>query len=94
MADQLASEIRASLSGGASSLDGAALIAALGGRDNVASSEARAGRVLVTVRDAACVQREALVAAGLRDAALVGDRSVHLLHEDADRLATELAAAR
>ena len=94
MADQLASEIRASLSGGASSLDGAALIAALGGRDNVASSEASAGRVLVTVRDAARVRREALVTAGLRDAALVGDRSVHLLHEDADRLATELAAAR
>ena len=94
VADQLASEIRAVLSGGGGTLDAEAVIKALGGRANVTRSEWVAGRVLVTVRDGARVQAAALAQAGLRDAALVAPDSVHLLHADAAALAAAIDAGR
>ncbi len=59
--------------------DGAALMAALGGRSNVLSAEAAAGRVRVSVGDAARVNRVALLDLGLRGVALPGPGCVHLL---------------
>jgi N-acetylglucosamine PTS system EIICBA or EIICB component len=59
--------------------DGAALIAALGGRGNVLAAEAAAGRVRVGVTDAARVNREALLGLGLRGVALPEAGCVHLL---------------
>jgi PTS system N-acetylglucosamine-specific IIC component len=59
--------------------DGAALITALGGRANVLTAEAAAGRVRVGVTDAARVNREALLGLGLRGVALPEAGCVHLL---------------
>jgi N-acetylglucosamine PTS system EIICBA or EIICB component len=59
--------------------DGAALVAALGGRANVLTAEAAAGRVRVGVIDAARVNREALLGLGLRGVALPEAGCVHLL---------------
>jgi PTS system N-acetylglucosamine-specific IIC component len=93
MADQLASAIREALqhAGDGGAPDARALIEALGGRGNVERIERSAGRVLVTVRDAARVDAEALRAAGLRDATVVSGRSVHLLAADAQALEASLA---
>src|SRR5439155_22423422 len=62
-ADQLAGDIRARLAAGARGappLPAAAIVAALGGAANVAKIERAAGRVLVSVRDAAKVDETAL----------------------------------
>jgi len=59
--------------------DSGTLLAALGGRANVLTAEAAAGRVRVGVADSARVNREALQGLGLRGVALPAAGSVHLL---------------
>jgi PTS system N-acetylglucosamine-specific IIC component len=59
--------------------DSSTLLAALGGRANVLTAEAAAGRVRVGVADSARVNREALQGLGLRGVALPAAGSVHLL---------------
>jgi N-acetylglucosamine PTS system EIICBA or EIICB component len=56
-----------------------ALVAALGGRANLRTAEAAAGRVRVAVADTSRVNREALLGLGLRGVALPAAGSVHLL---------------
>jgi len=59
--------------------DARALLAALGGRDNVVRVEARASRLLIEVRDAARVDDSAVHSAGFRAASRVSDRSWHVI---------------
>jgi PTS system N-acetylglucosamine-specific IIC component len=92
IADQLAGEIREAqraapppaapgmtLTIGNNLPDSGTLLAALGGRANVLTAEAAAGRVRVGVADTARVNREALQGLGLRGVALPAAGSVHLL---------------
>jgi PTS system N-acetylglucosamine-specific IIC component len=79
--------------GGAGAIDAGAWIAALGGAANVTRLEALAGRVLVTVRDSAAVDGARLVALGARAIATPSKSSVHVLHEDPERLRARLAPA-
>ncbi|HYX73294.1 MAG TPA: N-acetylglucosamine-specific PTS transporter subunit IIBC [Steroidobacteraceae bacterium] len=94
-ADQLAGEIRAALQSGEPALarrtvtaqtpgaawrgDAAALLVALGGRDNVRSLTAAASRVRLEIRDAARLDRTRLDALGLRGVAVLRPNCVHLL---------------
>ncbi len=57
----------------------AQVLAALGGRDNVATLEAASTRVLVTLRDGAAVRLEALRALRLRGIARPAPASLHLV---------------
>jgi len=93
IADQVATDIRDWLAGGqaAAPLDTGAVLAALGGRANVVTADARPGRVLVTVKDAAAVKADALSAAGLRGIARPAPGRMHLLHADAAALGAVLA---
>jgi len=94
IADLVASEIRAHLAGGAapSTLPSAeSIVAALGGASNVDTVETSAGRVLVTVKDRGRVDAKSLDEALPRGAALAGS-CVHLLHPEAQALATRLKA--
>jgi N-acetylglucosamine PTS system EIICBA or EIICB component len=59
--------------------DAAALLAALGGRANVKAVEAAAGRLRVSVSDAALVDATALRALGLRGVARAAPGVVHVL---------------
>jgi PTS system N-acetylglucosamine-specific IIC component len=59
------------------------LRAALGGEANVKTLEARAGRVLATVKDAARIDEAALRDLGVRAIARPTPGSVHLLHPEA-----------
>jgi PTS system N-acetylglucosamine-specific IIC component len=94
IADSLAGEMRAFVAhGGAGAIDAGAWIAALGGAANVTRLEALAGRVLVTVRDSAAVDGARLVALGARAIATPSKSSVHVLHEDPERLRARLAPA-
>jgi len=95
MADQLAGAIREALRAApvAGSVDAQAIIAALGGRANLDSVEAAAGRVLVGLRDASRIDEAALLVSGVRGVARASATRVHLLHADAARLHAELAAA-
>ncbi len=91
IADQVAAEIRtalASRTGGSApapaparltDFDARAAFAALGGAANVESVEAAAGRVLVTVRDAAPLDHEALRRLSPRGVARPAERRLHLL---------------
>jgi N-acetylglucosamine PTS system EIICBA or EIICB component len=83
VADQLAGEIRrylrAESSTGAGPADAAALVAALGGAENIRQVEARSTRLLVTVADDARVDEPALAAAAIRGFARPAPRSLHLL---------------
>jgi PTS system N-acetylglucosamine-specific IIC component len=92
IADRVAGEIRERMAQGApdTRLDCAAIAAALGGTSNITSAEARAGRVLVAVKDAAAVDEARLGALGLRGIARPAPERVHLLHPDADAIATTL----
>jgi PTS system N-acetylglucosamine-specific IIC component len=74
--------------------DGAALVAALGGRANVLHAEAAAGRVRVGVTDAARVNPEALLGLGLRGVALPEAGCVHLLTGTARSAAVAALLAR
>jgi PTS system N-acetylglucosamine-specific IIC component len=93
VADQLASEIRTALHGGGSSVDAEAWMRALGGANNVSRIEAAPGRVMVTVKDAGRIDRDALVALGARDVGTASGTSVHVLHADAEALGAQLAPA-
>lgn len=94
MADQVASAIRSRLhepgAGGAGGPDVAQVLATLGGNANVHKVEHAAGRLLVTVKDAAKIDQERLQSLGARGVALASASSVHVLHEDAPRLEREL----
>ena len=73
-----------------SGLDLEAIAAALGGASNIASAEARAGRVLVSVKDAAALDEARLGALGLRGIARPAPERVHLLHPDAEAIVRSL----
>ena len=64
---------------GAAPVDTTALLAALGGRANVSAVEAAAGRLRVSVSDAARVDEAAVRALGLRGVARVAPGVVHVL---------------
>ena len=87
-ADQVASDMRVALRASPNAGD---VLAALGGRANVARAEAASGRVLLDVRDAARIDEAAVLAAGVRAVARVSATRVHLLHDDAAGLAARLA---
>jgi len=91
IADQLAGEIRASTAG--KSVNAEAWMLALGGADNVQRVESGTARVLVTVKDAARVDRSELLRLGARDVASPSPTSVHLLHPDAAGLREALGPA-
>jgi PTS system N-acetylglucosamine-specific IIC component len=91
VADQLAGDIRARLSGGSKPLDRAGWIAALGGPANVARVEPVPGRVLFTVKDAARIDARRLADLGARAVGTPSATSVHVLHADAEALAAALA---
>jgi N-acetylglucosamine PTS system EIICBA or EIICB component len=99
-ADRLAGEMRDLLraSGGAPAaqappLDARAVLAALGGRDNVRAVQQAASRVLVSVGDAGLVDRKALERLKLRGIALPAPGSVHLIvGPPAGQLGQELRA--
>ena len=81
IADQLASEIRAALrvrGAGATAPAAADVIAALGGRGNIAGMQLRASRVCVTVRDPGAVDASAL-ASQVRTLARPSPQSIHLV---------------
>jgi PTS system N-acetylglucosamine-specific IIC component len=90
VADQLAGEMRAHVAKGASTAD---WLAALGGAGNVVRSEAVAGRVLVTVKDASRVDTPRLLQLGARAVGLPSSTSVHVLHEASESLDAQLSAA-
>jgi N-acetylglucosamine PTS system EIICBA or EIICB component len=94
VADQVAGDIRARLASGARHVSAAPrILAALGGTGNIARVESAAGRVLVTVKDAAKVDPASLRALCQRGIAGAGSTSVHLLHADAAALAASLVPA-
>jgi PTS system N-acetylglucosamine-specific IIC component len=92
VADQLAASLREAIRDGTASPDISPerVLAALGGRKNVRSIERAAGRILVTVDDAARVDDAALVRLGVRGVAPVSATSVHVLVAEPDALATRL----
>jgi PTS system N-acetylglucosamine-specific IIC component len=85
MADQIASAIRTRMHSEPTSAAlpaGGNLLAALGGKGNVRKVEQAAGRLVVTVADAARVDEKALVEMGVRGVAVASSTSVHVLHAD------------
>jgi PTS system N-acetylglucosamine-specific IIC component len=85
-ADQLAGEMRTALRSITAQVsdqawrgDADAVLAALGGRDNVRSVAAAASRLRIGIEDAARLDRGALGALGLRGVALPGPHCVHLI---------------
>jgi N-acetylglucosamine PTS system EIICBA or EIICB component len=95
IADQVASAIRARLrepqAMGEATASGDKVLQALGGAANVSKVELAAGRLLVTVKDAARIDEPALLALGTRGVAIAGPSSVHLLHADAPALERQLS---
>ena len=79
VADQVAGEIRAALRSGASGFDASAVLAALGGRNNVRGVEALAGRVAVGVAQTAAIDEGVLLSLGVRGIAHPSATSVQLL---------------
>jgi PTS system N-acetylglucosamine-specific IIC component len=85
IADQVAGEIRDAMRAGGSRQDAvrvpdaAAMLAALGGRRNVADIECHAGRVLVRIADPKVVDESALRTLGIRGVAHPGAGSMQLL---------------
>ena len=85
VADQLAGEMRAVLRAAPAAaaaptvVDGTRLLAALGGRGNVRTVEAAAGRLRVTVTDPGKVDAGAIRQLGVRGVALVSPEVVHVL---------------
>jgi PTS system N-acetylglucosamine-specific IIC component len=70
--------------------DAALVLSALGGKSNISRVETVQGRVLVTVKERARVDLEALRALFIRGVAAPGDASVHLLHPDSTAIASRL----
>ena len=94
MADQIAGAIRAQLHSPHEAvipLAGGNVLAALGGKANVRRIEQIAGRLVVTVAEAARVDERALIELGARGIAVASPTSVHVLH--ADIVALELSLA-
>jgi N-acetylglucosamine PTS system EIICBA or EIICB component len=95
IADQLAGDIRAALRSGDSGVDpgmASRLAAVLGGRANLESVEAWSTRLVVSVRDSAAVEPEALERAA-RGAVRIGNTSWHVIvGPDAARIASALRA--
>jgi PTS system N-acetylglucosamine-specific IIC component len=82
IADQVAGEIRTALRAGAGRVDAglpARLLAALGGRGNIAALEPASTRILMTVRADADVDFAALASLGLRGIARPAPASLHLI---------------
>jgi PTS system N-acetylglucosamine-specific IIC component len=84
IADQVAGEIRDAMRAGtpsaaAVSFDAAAMLAALGGRQNVADVECFAGRMLVRIADPKAVDEPALKRLGIRGVARPAAGSMQLL---------------
>ncbi|HVO00147.1 MAG TPA: N-acetylglucosamine-specific PTS transporter subunit IIBC [Steroidobacteraceae bacterium] len=105
IADQVAGEMRAYLRDGVAvvagpgaapaPLDFAALLAALGGAGNITAVEARAGRVLVRVAQARCIDMPTLEALVARGAVTTPAGVVHLLlGAQAEAVAAGLQSAR
>ena len=94
IADQVAGEVRASLTAApAETIDAKAVATALGG-GNLKRVEVRATRLLVEVGDAAKVDQAALTRAGIRAVAVTGAGTLHLIAgKDAPSLGEALAAA-
>lgn len=94
VADQVAGDIRAALQKATTPelpVTPGAVVAALGGQDNVCAVTARPGRVLVAVCDPAAVDVVALREAGVRDAVILHPDVVHVLAADAQELARRIA---
>ncbi len=94
VADQVAGSIRAQLHAAPQVSDapaGGNVLAALGGKSNVRKVERGAGRLIVTVVDAARGDERALIEHGARAVAVAGPTSVHVLHGDVDALEGSLA---
>ena len=94
MADQIASAIRSRMHSepvSAALPAGGNLLAALGGKGNVRKVVQAAGRLVVTVADAARVDEKALVEMGVRGVAVASSTSVHVLHADVAALERGLA---
>lgn len=82
IADQVAGELRAALRGAGARADAGVptrLLAALGGRRNVAALELASTRILVTLRDSAGVDLTVLGSLGLRAIARPAPTSLHLV---------------
>jgi N-acetylglucosamine PTS system EIICBA or EIICB component len=88
IADQVAGEIRAALRtpvqgtaalAQASAPDAVALLAALGGRENVSTIECLAGRVAVRVAQSGSIDESALIGLGVRGVARLNPNSIQLL---------------
>jgi len=75
-------------------LAGDELLAALGGRSNVRAVELAAGRVRIAVTDVALVQREAILALGLRGVALPKRDTLHILTAPGQAASVAAALAR
>jgi PTS system N-acetylglucosamine-specific IIC component len=99
IADQLAGEIRHAMAAGEEAvepprIDVAALIAALGGRDNIAAVAAHSTRLSLQLRDAAAVDADRIRSAGARAAAAVGESTWHVIvGPQADATAQALSGA-
>jgi PTS system N-acetylglucosamine-specific IIC component len=92
MADQVASAIRLRMhASDGDEVAGGNVLAALGGKGNVRRIERCAGRLIVTVNDAARIDERALVAQGARGVAVASPSSVHVLHEDIEMLEGKLS---
>ncbi len=86
IADQLAGDLRQALrqagsSGAAGTATGniAALLASLGGRDNLAAVDAKSTRVRITLRNPAAVDAAGLETAGFRGVMRVNDATWHVI---------------
>jgi len=94
IADQLAGEIRAHLAadGATSGLRTQEVLRSLGGAANIEDVQGVAGRVIVRVRDSSRLDEGGLEKIFERGIALPGERRVHLLHDDAALLASEMGS--
>lgn len=82
-ADRVASEIRQALTAPDAAVPLDALVEALGGRGNVLGLEAKAGRLIATLRAADAADPARLAALAPRGAAVASPTSIHLLMPDA-----------
>jgi len=83
IADQLAGDIRKAMASGDPAepqrIDIGALVAALGGRDNIAAVTAHSTRLSLQLRDTAAIDADRIKSAGARAAVAVGDCTWHVI---------------
>lgn len=79
IADQIAREMRAGPVAGAADPEAGDLLTALGGRKNIAAAQQRAGRLVVTLRDADAADRAAITKAAVRGATETRPGTWHIL---------------